>query len=171
MLEIEDVAEVIAGAVREATAPLLARIDALERRELLLPEKGEPGVGFANALIDKDGCLVLTRTDGSTCSVGPVVGQDGADGLGPEDMRVARVGERGVEIALVRGEIEHAFEIEFPFPIYRDVYKEGEAYERGDLVTWGGSVWHCDKATNAKPGTDDWTLAVKKGRDGKDAAK
>jgi hypothetical protein len=37
------------------------------------------------------------------------------------------------------------------------------------MVTWAGSLWHCDKATKNKPGTDDWTLAAKKGRDGKDA--
>lgn len=170
MLEIDDVAEVIAGAVREATAPLHARIEALEKRELLLPEKGDDGVGLADALIDKDGNLVLTMSDGRTKSLGPIIGRDGADGLGPEDMRVARVGERGLEIALVRGEIEHSFEVEFPFPIYRGVYQERD-YEAGDMVTWAGSLWHADKATEAKPGTDDWTLAVKKGRDGKGTAK
>jgi hypothetical protein len=43
MLDLDAIADVVAGAVREATAPLLARIDALEKRELVLPEKGEPG--------------------------------------------------------------------------------------------------------------------------------
>jgi hypothetical protein len=43
MLELDDIANVVAGAVREATAPLLKRIDELEKRELLLPEKGEAG--------------------------------------------------------------------------------------------------------------------------------
>jgi hypothetical protein len=36
-------------------------------------------------------------------------------------------------------------------------------------VTWGGALWHCDAPTKDKPGTENWTLAVKKGRDGKDA--
>lgn len=170
MLEIDDIAEVVAGAVREAAAPLLAKINALEKRELLLPEKGDDGIGLADALIDKDGALVLTFSDGRTKTLGLVIGRDGADGLGPEDMKVSRVGERGVEIALIRGEIEHSFEVEFPFPIYRGVYQDGE-YQAGDLVTWGGSLWHADKATCDKPGTDDWTLAAKRGRDGKDAAK
>jgi hypothetical protein len=43
MLELDDVAGVVAGAVREATVPLIERIDALEKRELLLPEKGDKG--------------------------------------------------------------------------------------------------------------------------------
>jgi hypothetical protein len=43
MLDLADIADVIADAVKEATTPLLDRIDALERRELVLPEKGDPG--------------------------------------------------------------------------------------------------------------------------------
>lgn len=63
---------------------------------------------------------------------------------------------------------------------YRGVWKEGEEYTLGDFVTLGGSLWHCNfhaygdendpnPGTKAKPGTgEDWTLAVKRGRDGKD---
>src|SRR5690606_22630414 len=101
MLELADIAEVIADAVKEATAPLLARIDALEQREAPAPEKGEPGpegpqgpvgekgadgkdgkdgVGLADALIDADGRLVLTMTDGTTKALGVVKGADGRDG-------------------------------------------------------------------------------------------
>jgi hypothetical protein len=41
------------------------------------------------------------------------------------------------------------------------------------MVSWGGSVWHCDEAKGLKPDAPDsgWTLAVKRGRDGKDAPK
>jgi integrin beta 3 len=53
--------------------------------------------------------------------------------------------------------------------IYRGVWKAGDAYEPGDTVTWGGSLFVCRRETIAKPETnDDWTLAVKRGRDGKD---
>src|SRR5690606_7347159 len=41
MLELADIAEVIAEAVKEATAPLLARIDALEQREAPAPPPSE----------------------------------------------------------------------------------------------------------------------------------
>lgn len=53
---------------------------------------------------------------------------------------------------------------------YRGVFTEGGTYARGDLATWGGSVWHCDQETTEKPDgpSKHWTLAVKKGRDGRD---
>jgi hypothetical protein len=53
---------------------------------------------------------------------------------------------------------------------YQGVYVEGKSYDVGELVTWGGSMWHCNEATELKPGEGSkaWTLAVKRGRDGKD---
>ncbi len=56
-----------------------------------------------------------------------------------------------------------------PAMIYQQVFKEGQAYEPGDTVTWGGSLWHCNEPTTDKPGenTKAWTLAAKRGRDGK----
>lgn len=56
-----------------------------------------------------------------------------------------------------------------PTLIYRDIWREGE-YSRGDVVTWGGSAWHCQNKTTEKPGTGcaDWKLMVKEGQRGKD---
>lgn len=55
-----------------------------------------------------------------------------------------------------------------PTMIYRGVFKDGDDYQCGDVATFGGSLWHCDKETKEKPGTSNsWTLAAKKGRDGK----
>lgn len=53
---------------------------------------------------------------------------------------------------------------------FEGVYQEGQSYEKGHLVTWAGSSWHCNAATTTKPGdgSKDWTLMVKRGRDGKD---
>ena len=55
----------------------------------------------------------------------------------------------------------------------RGLYKEGNAYARGDIVTWSGSMWHCEAAVATlldKPGQSTaWRLVVKHGRDGKDA--
>lgn len=239
MLDIDDIAEVVAGAVREATQPLLARIDALEKRELLLPEKGEPGeagpqgepgvvdmeavkalidaavaalppaergekgepgqdgapgqngadgdpgapgqdgkdgIGLADALKDADGNLVLVMTDGRTKSLGRIDGQDGApgrDGLGFDDLSVEQVGERTVRFMLKRADDAAEFDVTFPVPIYRGVFKEGEAYDVGDLATWAGSLWHLNEPKGLKPGAPDsgWQLAAKAGRPGKDAGK
>ena len=58
-----------------------------------------------------------------------------------------------------------------PVMIYKGVFKSGHEYRPGDTVTWGGSLWHCDEQTQDKPGetgSKGWTLATKRGRDGRD---
>jgi hypothetical protein len=43
-------------------------------------------------------------------------------------------------------------------------------YHEGNLVTHDGSMWHCNQETTQRPGSGpDWTLAIKRGRDGVDA--
>jgi HK97 family phage portal protein len=50
------------------------------------------------------------------------------------------------------------------------IWEDGKEYQPGQMVTHSGSVWHCNGPTMEKPGAHiDWTLAVKRGRDGKDA--
>jgi hypothetical protein len=47
------------------------------------------------------------------------------------------------------------------------VWKEGTAYVPGDAVTLRGSLFIAQAETTAKPGTsDDWRLAVQRGKDG-----
>jgi hypothetical protein len=54
-------------------------------------------------------------------------------------------------------------------PKYLGVWRANSSYSEGALVTENGSLWHCNKETDSKPGTNaDWTLCVKRGRDGKD---
>jgi hypothetical protein len=55
--------------------------------------------------------------------------------------------------------------------IYRGAYKPGEKYVRGNFISYGGSLWHCNSPTDERPGGggEAWTLAVKRGRDGKDS--
>lgn len=191
MLDIDDLAGVIASAVKDATAPLQARIAELEARAPLKGDKGDTGergldgqdgrdgkdgAGIADALIDKDGNLVITMSDGRTKSLGTVIGKDGQDGkdgapgetftLDDFDM-IQYDDRRSFKFCFTRGSEMHSFEFALPVPLYRGVFKEGQAYEMGDMVTWGGSLWHCDKDTTDKPGGENWTLAAKKGRDGK----
>ena len=53
---------------------------------------------------------------------------------------------------------------------YLGTHDPGEVYEPGDGVTHGGSLWVARARTSSKPGTDDtWTLAIKRGKDGRDA--
>jgi hypothetical protein len=142
--------------------------------ELPTPQNGNDGkdaAGIVEALKD-NGELVLTLSDGRLVRTGIRDGEkglDGRDGFSLDDFDCEPVDERTMRLKFTRGEETHSYELVFPVPVYRDVYKEDTEYERGDMVTWGGAVWHCDAPTKDKPGTENWTLAVKKGRDGKDA--
>jgi hypothetical protein len=53
---------------------------------------------------------------------------------------------------------------------YKGVWQREASYREHNLVTFGGNIWIALKDTGAQPGQgDDWQLAVKKGRDGRDA--
>jgi hypothetical protein len=53
-----------------------------------------------------------------------------------------------------------------PTLTYQGVHERGIAYRPGHFVTAKGSLWHCNAVTSEVPGeSDDWTLAVKRGRD------
>jgi len=53
--------------------------------------------------------------------------------------------------------------------VYDGPHEIGKTYSKGTFVTRDGSLWHCNEKTNAQPGDGRaWTLAVKRGKDGKD---
>jgi hypothetical protein len=54
---------------------------------------------------------------------------------------------------------------------YVGVWAAGKNYEQGQFCTFDNSMWHCNlDGTEQRPGTGpDWTLAIKRGRDGKDS--
>lgn len=143
-------------------------------------EKGADGIGLAGALIDRDGNLVVTLTNGETKALGSVVGKDGApgedgrpgqDGIGFDDMTLDYDGERTFTFLFQRGERIEERKFVVPVMLDRGVYRPETAYAKGDAVTYGGSVWIAQTETKARPdGSADWRLAVKKGRDGKDGA-
>jgi hypothetical protein len=61
---------------------------------------------------------------------------------------------------------------EKPSVRYCGVWEAGKDYMNGDAVTKGGSLWICKlNHVSSEPGVDyvSWQLAVKRGRDGKDA--
>lgn len=48
-------------------------------------------------------------------------------------------------------------------------YTEGMDYTKGNFVVHQGSLWHCNHDTRDRPGSGyAWTLAAKRGADGKD---
>jgi hypothetical protein len=53
---------------------------------------------------------------------------------------------------------------------YRGIWDDKTEYREGNFVTHHGSIWHCNaRSTGRMPGaSDDWVLAVKRGRDSKE---
>lgn len=99
----------------------------------------------------------------------PVQGPPGRDGFSLEDLAFEYDGERRVTLRFECGDIKKELELVLPIPIYRGVYKEGERYERGDSVSFGGSTFVAHEDTSDKPETSKaWQLSVKRGRDGRD---
>jgi hypothetical protein len=202
MRDLDNLADTIGDALAEQVLGLFTRLerDMADKLAAATPK---------DALIDRDGALVLTYGDGSTKSLGRVVGLDGVNGkdgvdgkdaldglpgkdgkdgldgqpgkagepgpigLGFDDLDVA-LGEDGrtVVLSFERGDTRQTFELAFPLLVYRGVFEGDRTYEPGDVCTFGGSAWVCNAMTTEKPGeaAKAWTLAVKRGRDGKDFA-
>ena len=169
-------AEVLNGLRDEANVQLKAMVEAT-RKEVLAsippPEKGEKGhdgVGLAGAIIDRSGHLVVTMTNGTAQSLGLVVGKDGDDGapgLGFDDMEVLYDGRRSFTFRFMKGEKAKEFMFNAPIPLDAGFYKAGEKYEKADLVQFGGSMWIAQEDTTDKPGEGKaWRLSSKRGRDG-----
>lgn len=134
---------------------------------------GEDGVGLAGAVIDRDGELIVTTTKGAAIKLGPVVGRDGEHGLGFDDMSAEADGEGRVTLKFMRGSQVKEFTLNFEIPVYRGYWREGRKCEAGHMLTHEGSVWIAKRANCSKPcleNKEDWQLAVRKGRDGRDGA-
>lgn len=150
--------------VSQAFEPVLLRLKAVEDRPAA--KDGKDG---------RDGLPGVPGRDGADGKEG----ERGADGFSLTDFDVKLADDgRTIELSFEAGEVRFTRELALPTMIYRGAYAEAQTYERGDTVTWGGSLWHCNGgepegewsgATNEKPGdgSKHWTLAAKRGRDGK----
>lgn len=200
---------------------------------------GRDGASILSAIIDADGALVLTASDGNKHVAGIVRGRDGING---KDGAPGLKGDAGRDAASIRplpyiedakaypaGTVAHhrggswfadgetlplkgkapqdcgwipmaigeasldisldgdgrtvivkrttstgvALERRFTLPVVLDkgLYDPAAKYQRGDAVTYAGSLFIArkDGPDGAPKGSLDWRLAVKRGSDGKDA--
>lgn len=140
---------------------------------------GADGVGLAGAMIDRDGDLNVTLTNGEVRKLGPVVGRDGKDGeRGAAGFSLTdfdtdwRPDDKILVLSWDSGEDRYSHELFIPYVRDMGVWGEGKSYLKGDGVTWAGSFWIAQDDTADKPEASgkSWRLAVKRGRDGKDFA-
>jgi hypothetical protein len=159
-------ADVIETVIKTALAPLVARIKTLETHTTADLVRVEGYTSFLqrdlSAAMERIASLEAVPTQ-----PGPQ-GPPGLDGLGFDAYTVDYDGERTFTHRWQAGEKAAEMTFRTPIAIYRGVYLDGKVYERGDLVTLRGSVYHCDTDTTTRPGDGkDWTLAVKSGKDSK----
>lgn len=99
-------------------------------------------------------------------------GVNGLDGFGFDDLQIEQTDERSLSVKFVKGDRVKAFPVRLAGFAYQGVFKEAEAasLRKGDYVTWGGSLFHVmkDAPEGVPEKSADFTLAVKRGRDGRD---
>lgn len=142
-------------------------------------EKGADGLGLAGAMIDRDGSLLITMTNGEVKSLGKVVGKDGQDGndgkdgLSLDSFDLEYLPESH-EIALKAVCQGRTKELRYPAGGIRakGYWREGTKAVAGDAWVNDGSLWIAVKDCQSKPGLNDegWIIAARKGRDGERGA-
>jgi len=140
---------------------------------------GSDGAGIADLLIDREGALVVTMTDGRMKSLGQIVGKDGAagkdgrdgvDGLGFEDCEVEidPEGAGTVTLKYKRGDLVKS--VSYSAPTFRHIgfWGKGMTAQASEFTTHDGSLWMAKCATDTAPSYDNphWQLAARKGADG-----
>ena len=158
---VEDVAPLVRSEVERAVAALPAPKD---------------GLGVAGAMIDRDGALQITLTNGEVKSLGLVVGkdgEDGKDGLSLDGFELEYLPESH-EIAIKATAAGRVKELRYSAGGIRPAgyWREGTKAVAGEAWVHDGSLWIATKGNASKPATgDDWIIAARKGRDGERGAK
>ena len=135
-------------------------------------QKGADGIGLAGAMIDRDGNLMATLSNGEVKNLGPVVGKDGkngTDGIGFDSFEIEYIAETH-EIAIKATAAGRSKELRHPAGGIRPAgyWREGTRAKAGEAWTHDGSLWIATKETSAKPenGCADWVIGARRGRDG-----
>jgi hypothetical protein len=138
-------------------------------------DSGEPGPAGAAGAAGAPGEPGRDGRDGLPGVPGPPGGdgrdgKDGADGLGFDDLNGFH-DERSYGIRVMRGgAVIREFRWDRPTlaDFHVGIFADGETYERGQCVTFGGGVHLCQRKTKDRPNTSDaWRCIVKQGTPGK----
>lgn len=188
--------ELIRTMVAEAVAAAVASLPAPERGPAgPVGEKGDKGeagadgAGIADLLIDRDGHLVATFTDGRMKNLGLIIGRDGkdgehgapgSDGRNGKDLDGIEVIQDGalLQLAFTIGDERSIYELELhagpPGRDGQDAYM-GEArglhdpeavYRKMDVVSFNGCEWRAKQDDPGPLPGDGWMLSASKGKRG-----
>jgi hypothetical protein len=134
-------------------------------------EKGMDGVGQAGAMIDRDGCLIITTTKGEAIKLGKVVGENGQPGRDGQDFSDVTLDYDGERTLTIKNRTGGEIVKRMPIPMDKGYWRDGMSCEKGDIVTEQGNAWIARRDNTVKPcleNRDDWRLLARKGKDGND---
>lgn len=171
-----DARKSIDAAIKAIPVPTNGK-DGLNGKDGERGEKGLDGTGLAGAMIDRDGALQVTFTNGEVKNLGPVVGKNGdhgKDGLSLESFDLEYLAESH-EIQLKATAAGRVKELRYPAGGIRPkgYWRENTKAQPGDAWVHDGSLWIAVKECVSKPGLNDdgWIIGARKGRDGERGAK
>lgn len=192
--------------IQRAVKPLEDEIARLQKTiaEFKIPvdgkdgKDGKDGAGVAGAMIDRDGNLILTMTNGETKSLGIVVGADardgvdgasGKDGVDGKDGACGKDGKDGVsfddfelkylpeshEIEVKASCGDRTKAIRYPAGGLRPAgyWRDGCNAKAAEAWSCSGALWIavCDTTSKPSDTNDAWILAARAGRDGERGAR
>lgn len=167
----DEAAELINAAIKDIPIPKDGR-DGKDGLKGESGEKGADGIGIAGAMIDRDGNLMATLSNGEVKNLGPVVGKDGTnglDGIGFESFDLEYIPESH-EIAIKAVAAGRSKELRHPAGGIKHggYWREGTKAAACETWTHAGITWIAKRHTIAKPERDsaDWEIFANKGRDG-----
>ncbi|MES2910614.1 MAG: hypothetical protein V4718_04460 [Pseudomonadota bacterium] len=173
---------VIDGVVKTLPVPKDGRdgIDGKDGMNGVKGEKGQDGMGLAGAMIDRDGSLQVTFTNGEVKALGPVVGRDGVngkdgtDGVGFELFEMEYIPDtHEITVKAVSG--IRTKELRYPAGGIRPggYWREGTTAKAGQAWVHDGSTFYALRETTDKPETksSNWIIGARKGRDGETTVK
>ena len=147
-------------------SPLIEQAVAAAVKAIPPASNGNDGVGVAGAMIDRDGCLLLTLSNGEMKNLGCVVGKDG---VSFDDFSLTYDAERN-EIVVKAQSGSVAKEVRAPIKgiTLGGYWRDGTKAKAQEAWSLGGCLWVAKRDTSSKPDatSDDWLLAARKGRDG-----
>lgn len=147
----------------------------LQANPIPAAKDGRDGLDLKDLFRADGGRLMAVLSDGTTRDLGVFVGKDGIngkDGLSMADITRTYDGDTHevVERWTVAGEQK---ELRYPAGGISPggFWKEGTVARAAQAFTHDGHLWFAKRETRVKPSIeakDDWQLAARKGRDGKD---
>ena len=95
--------------------------------------------------------------------------KDGIDAIGFDDLDVIHDGIGNVTLRFANGTKVKEFDIRLPVILDHGIFRDGNQYSKGNGVSHGGCFYiaQVDDPQGRPGASEDWRMAVKKGRDAK----